>query len=44
VVARRRRAHREIDPEELRSRLHQRLAEARQAQQAADGNVAGAED
>jgi hypothetical protein len=28
VVARRRRAHREYDPEELRERLHQRLADA----------------
>ena len=29
VVARRRRAQRAYDPEELRERLHQRLAEAR---------------
>jgi hypothetical protein len=29
VVARRRRAHREYDPDELRARLHQRLAEVR---------------
>ncbi len=27
VVARRRRAHRDYDPDELRARLHQRLAE-----------------
>jgi hypothetical protein len=27
VVARKRRAHREYDPEELRDRLHRRLAE-----------------
>jgi hypothetical protein len=27
VVARRRRAHRSYDPDELRARLHQRLAE-----------------
>jgi hypothetical protein len=27
VVARRRRAHQEYDPDELRARLHQRLAE-----------------
>ena len=27
VVARRRRAHREYEPDELRERLHQRLAE-----------------
>lgn len=31
VVARRRRAHQDLDPEELRSRLHRRLAEAREA-------------
>ena len=29
VVARRRRAHREYDPDELRARLHSRLAEAK---------------
>jgi LPXTG-motif cell wall-anchored protein len=29
VVARRRRAHREYEPDELRERLHRRLAEAR---------------
>jgi hypothetical protein len=29
VVARRRRAHREIDPDELRERLHRRLSQAR---------------
>jgi hypothetical protein len=29
VVARRRRAQREIDPEELRTRLHRRLADVR---------------
>jgi hypothetical protein len=28
VVTRRRRAHRDYDPDELRARLHQRLAEA----------------
>ncbi len=28
VIARRRRAHRSYDPNELRERLHQRLAEA----------------
>lgn len=27
IVARRRRAHRDYDPEELRARLHRRLAE-----------------
>jgi hypothetical protein len=30
VVARRRRAHRDLDPDDLRARLHERLAEARQ--------------
>jgi hypothetical protein len=34
VVARKRRAHRDYDPEELRERLHRRLAEVPQA---ADG-------
>jgi hypothetical protein len=29
VVARKRRAHRAYDPDELRERLHQRLAEVR---------------
>jgi hypothetical protein len=29
VVARRRRAHRDVDPGELRERLHRRLAEVR---------------
>jgi hypothetical protein len=28
IVARKRRAHREYDPDELRERLHRRLAEA----------------
>jgi hypothetical protein len=37
VVARRRRAHRDVDPDELRERLHQRLAEA-----AKEGNGATA--
>jgi hypothetical protein len=32
VVARRRRAHREYDPEELRERLHQRLAEVQRGE------------
>jgi hypothetical protein len=31
IVARRRRAQREYDPEELRGRLHRRLAEVRPA-------------
>jgi LPXTG-motif cell wall-anchored protein len=30
VARRRRRAHREYDPDELRERLHRRLAEARE--------------
>jgi hypothetical protein len=28
IIARRRRAHRDYDPDELRARLHQRLADA----------------
>jgi len=31
VVARRRRAHEDLDPDELRDRLHQRMAEAGEA-------------
>jgi hypothetical protein len=31
VIARRRRAHQELDPEELRDRLHRRLAEVGEA-------------
>jgi hypothetical protein len=31
VVARRRRAHQEYDPGELRAKLHQRLAEAQRS-------------
>jgi hypothetical protein len=31
VVARRRRAHRQLEPDELRARLHERLAEAESA-------------
>jgi hypothetical protein len=39
VVARKRRAQREYDPEELRERLHRRLAEATAPEgQADDGN------
>jgi hypothetical protein len=34
VVARRRRAQREVEPDELRDRLHRRLAQAREAQDA----------
>lgn len=36
VVARRRRSHQELDPDELRSRLHRRLADVRDADQATD--------
>ena len=36
VVARKRRAHREYDPDELRARLHERLAEVRSDDPAAD--------
>jgi hypothetical protein len=35
VVARRRRAQQELDPEELRSRLHRRLADVRDPGEAA---------
>jgi hypothetical protein len=34
VVARRRRAHRDYDPEELRERLHRRLAEVERGRDA----------
>jgi hypothetical protein len=37
VVARRRRAHHEYSPDELRERLHRRLAEARAEPPAAPG-------
>ena len=37
VVARRRRAHTELEPDEIRERLHQRLAEARH--RAGDGRA-----
>jgi hypothetical protein len=33
VLARRRRAHQDLDPDELRERLHRRLADAREANQ-----------
>jgi hypothetical protein len=36
VVARRRRAHREYDPDELRERLHRRLAEVEREPTAPD--------
>jgi hypothetical protein len=36
VVARRRRAHQELDPDELRSRLHARLADVHDADAATD--------
>ena len=35
VVARRRREHRDYEPDELRDRLHQRLAEVRKGSSAA---------
>jgi hypothetical protein len=41
VLVRKRRAHRDYSPDELRERLHQRLAEARSVQ---DDPVAGADD
>jgi hypothetical protein len=42
VVARRRRSHQEFDPDELRSRLHRRLADVRDADEA--GKTAGRPD
>ena len=36
VIARRRRAHREMEPDELRRRLHARLAEVRVAEPEGD--------
>ena len=36
VAARRRRAHRQLEPDELRARLHERLAEAERASDAPD--------
>ena len=36
VVARRRRSHQELDRDELRSRLHRRLADVRRADEAPD--------
>jgi hypothetical protein len=36
VVARRRRSHQELDPDELRRRLHSRLADVRAADEATD--------
>jgi hypothetical protein len=41
VVARRRRVHRELEPDELRAHLHRRLAEARQALQAEEPTAFG---
>ena len=39
VVARRRRAQRDYDPEELRDRLHQRLAQAQSGQRRNPGQM-----
>jgi hypothetical protein len=39
VVARRRRAHRAYDPEELRDRLHRRLAEVGQYDEPVNGRA-----
>jgi hypothetical protein len=44
VVARRRRSQRELDPEELRSRLHRRLADVRDADEATDGSAERPDD
>ncbi len=37
VVARKRRAHAEYDPDELRDRLHRRLADVRESDDGGDG-------
>ena len=42
VVARRRRSHQEFDPDELRSRLHRRLADVRDAREAEDASAGDA--
>jgi hypothetical protein len=39
VVARKRRAHREYDPEELRAKLHRRLAEVESSPARGDDRV-----
>jgi hypothetical protein len=39
VVARRRRSHREFDTDELRSRLHRRVADVRDADEATDASA-----
>ena len=39
VVARRRRAHEDLDPDELRERLHRRLGETRSAQAPASSSA-----
>jgi hypothetical protein len=39
VIARRRRSQREFDPDELRRRLHRRLADVRNAAEATDAPV-----
>jgi hypothetical protein len=39
VIARKRRSHREFDPDELRSRLHRRLSEVRDADEGADASA-----
>jgi hypothetical protein len=39
VVARRRRAQQHLDPDELRNRLHRRLADVRDADEAPDASV-----
>ena len=44
VVARRRRAQQEYDPDELRARLHARLAQVPRGEAAAGGGDAGAGD
>jgi len=41
VVARRRRSREDLDPDELRDRLHRRLADVRNAAEAADPSSSG---
>jgi hypothetical protein len=40
VVARKRRAHREYDPDELRDRLHRRLADVAEQEERGNGGPA----
>ena len=44
VVARKRRHHRELDPDELRSRLHRRLADVRDPDETTDASASDPPD